>query len=437
MFKKTLLALTVATAAVSGAANAGTIAVTGGTVAVALEGNQNANLGNSVLVAADTGAVTTTVGTPYIINDVVQFTVSGATFDTTVNPTLVGGAATYNFIDFSNANTARFRVAVANAVAADAIVFAGWSLKTGSAAKGTKVTFSSTALSSNSSIGSYDATTTAAEAFNFQNQLTTTITKLNGEVSTGNGRAQFTASPNQDVLTIANVDNAGVDALTIAKAVHTITGDFSWLMDYDATANGGDADGVLEAGELAVGVTDTGCTAGVATLNSTMTTLTMTDTGVIAASCAIELNNVGNAAGGSAISAPQSFSVTSTYTDAGGNAITATNSAGAFTLDGSSTDIAFLPFGSDYAQSITVTNDGSVVGAITVTLTAGGMDYTKTLTATSAAKSVTNISAEVAAFAAESGVTGDAAINVTTNAPGIVVKGLYYHKPTQDRVLTQ
>lgn len=431
MFKKSLLALALTSAALSGVANAATIS-SGTSVAVSLEGNQNVNLGASALAPASlTTALTTTIGTAYIINDVVTFTVSGAEFLTTgagAAPTLVGGAATYNFIDYSDANTVRFRVAAADAVAGNGIVLAGWSLKTGSAVDKSKVSFKSTALSSNSTIGAYDTTAVGSTSFNFAKQLTTTITKLNGQVSTGKGRAQFTStstSADNDVLTIANTDGAGVNALTIAKAVHVITGDYSWMMDYDVVANGGDLDGILDAGELAAAVTTVGCTSAVATMNTALTALTITDTGAIAASCAIALNNVGYAAGGSVIKAPQSFTMTSTYTDATANAITASASAGAFSLDGSSTDIAFLPFGTDYAQSITVTNDGSVVGAITVTITAGGMAYDTVLVATAAAKTVTNISAEVAAFAAASGVTGDAAINVTTNAPGIVVKGLY------------
>lgn len=438
MFKKSLLALALAGAALSGAANAATI-TSGGTKAIALEGNLNANLGNSILAPADlTSALTTTVGTAYIVNDVVTFTVSGATFDITSTPTLVGGSATYNFIDYSGTNIARFRVAVADASAADTIVLAGWSLKTAGAADKSKITFTSTALSSNATIGAYDTTATAADSFTFGKQLTTTTTKLNGEVSTGKGRAEFTSSANQDVLTIANVNNAGVDALTINKAVHVVTGNFSYVIDYDATANGGDADGVMDAGEIASAVTNTGCTSGVVTFNTGLTALTMTDTGGIAASCAIELNNVGNAAGGSVIVSPQSFTVASTYTDASSNAITVgASGAGSFTLDGSGADIAFLPFGSEYAQSITVTNSGTVVGAITVDLTAAGTTYTKTLTAIADAKSVTNISLEVAAFAAESGITGNARVNVTVNAPNTVVKAVYYHKADGDRVLTQ
>lgn len=442
MFKKSLLALALAGVAVSGAANAAATITTGASVTVALEGHQDADLGDNTLNDTDltTGSVNVVAGTSYITNDLIYVTISGAEFDVTDTPAIVVttvGAGTADFIDFLDANTMRFRIATADWAAADDIDITSFTIDSTGATAATEITFSASALSVNPAIGTYDASTTAATGFDFAAQLTTTTTVLNGEVSTGAGRAEFTTGANQDVLTIANVDGGGVDALTYDEVVHVVTGDFSWLMDYDLDANGGDADGTLEAAEIAVAVTDTGCTGGVVTFNSTLTELTMTDTGALAASCAIELNNVGNAAGGSAITSPQSFTITSTYADGTDSYTVASASAGAFTLDGSSTDIAFLPFGSAYAQSITVTNDGSVVGAITVTITSGGMSYSQELTAVASAKSVTDISAEVAAFAAESGVTGNAQVNVTTNSPGIVVKGVYYHKATQDRVLTQ
>lgn len=442
MFKKSLLALALTGAAISGVANAAAT-VTGTPAVVNLEGHNMAAVGANKLDEGDATAVLVTAKTAYITNDLIYVTVAGATFDTTINPTLTAttaGAGTADFIDYLDANTMRFRIATADWAANDTLSVDTFDLKTSSPTKDSKVTFSAKAVSVNPLIGEYDKSTTNLDLFTFQNQMSTTITKLDGEVSTGAGRAEFTASANKDTLKIASVDNAGVDQLTLTKVTHVITGDFGWMMDYDATAAGGDADGVLEAGELAVAATTVmgaaagGADAVVYTLNSTMTELTATDTlaGGIDADITVELNNRGNALGGSALTAPQSFSMTSTYTD-GTNSFAEANAAGAWTLDGSVGKTGFLPFGSDYAQSITVTNTGSVVGAITVDLTYNGMKYTKTLTATAAAKSVTNISLEVAAFAAESGVTGNAQVTVTTNAPGIIVEGLYFHKPTADR----
>ena len=445
MFKKTLAALAISAVAVSGVANAAA-GIVSANVNVALEGNLAASKGAATLAAADLSGVVLTTGTAYIINDLVTFTVSGAVFDKTVTPpTLAPGnvGSTFTFVDFSGDNTARFRVTTQDEVAGEALTFAAFALKTTGAVDKGEIKITSTAISVNPLIGAYDAQKATTAQATFAAQLVNTITKLDGEVSTGNGRAQFGTSGsgiNLDELTIATVNNSGYhDALDVQKAVHTLTGNFSWLMDYDA-----DKDGVLEPTEVATAVTFTAGTNDtvVYAINTALTEITATQS-VVGGANALDgnvkfgFNNKGNAAGGSVILAPQSFTYSTVLTDATPTGITLAGSAGAFTLDGSSTDIAFLPYGTDYAQSITVTNTGSVEGAITVTITNNGTKYVKVLTAVSTAKSVTNISAEVAAFAATSGVVGEAAINVTTNAPGVVVKGLYYHKPTQDRVLTQ
>jgi len=109
-----------------------------------------------------------------------------------------------------------------------------------------------------------------------------------------------------------------------------------------------------------------------------------------------------------------------------------------FQLNGSSDDIAFLPFGTAYALSITVTNTGTLAGAIVVDLISGGTTFSTTLIAEAEGMAVTNISKEVTDFAAASGIVGNASIKVVVNAPedAIAVKGLYYHKASQDRVLT-
>lgn len=111
-------------------------------------------------------------------------------------------------------------------------------------------------------------------------------------------------------------------------------------------------------------------------------------------------------------------------------------SAGAWSLNGTSKDITFMPFGNAYAQSITVTNRGTVVGEIEVVLTYNGENYTKALTAVAAAKTVTDISKEVAAFAAESGVVGNANVKVIVNSPSVDVDAVYYSKADADRVKT-
>ncbi|MBE0365083.1 hypothetical protein PULV_a3395 [Pseudoalteromonas ulvae UL12] len=441
MFKKTLLALAVT--AVAGAANAGVITVTGGSKNISIEGNAAATLGNGLIQAADFGAVTLNVGSDYIVNDLVVFTVSGATFDKTATPTAVptAGGATFTFVDFSDDNTVRFRVSTANHLAANDITFAGYVLKSGTPANNGLVKFASNAISVNPLIGNYDASP-AVEAGKFVNQVTYAITKLDGEVSTSKGRAEFTntGSTLKDILTLGYTDNAtgGVDPITFTKETHVIKGNFSYLADYDLAANGGDADGVVEAAELANALTITGMTTPTLAVNTALDTITISDADIPSASTTVQFNVVGNTAKGSVLVAPQSFTVQSTPASATVPAAQATVSAGSWTLDGSSDNIELMPFGSEYAQSITVANTSSVEGVITVTLKANGSTYVKTLDAVATANTVTNISLEVAAFAAASGITGNAHVNVVVNAPAanIGVKGVYYHKASADRVLT-
>ncbi|MBB1384978.1 hypothetical protein H5119_05365 [Pseudoalteromonas sp. SG45-5] len=436
MFKKTLLAL--ALTGVAGVANAGELTVAGGSKNISIEGNATTAAAGK-LQAADFGDVTLDVGSDYIVNDLVVVTVSGATFDKTVTPTAVptAGTATFSFVDFSSDNTVRFRVSTANHLAANDITIAGFQLLSGSPANKQKVQFSSNAISVNPLIGNYDAAK-AVDLGMFVNQVAYTVTKLDGVVATGKGRAEFTTGLT-DVLTLAATnDSAAIDGITLTKETHVIKGNFSYLADYDLAANGGDADGVVEAAELANAFTTTGFGAAKLSVDKGLSTLTITDATLPAASSTVTFNVIGATKKGSVITAPQSFTVESSVADATTTIPFSAVSAGSWTLDGSTDDIELMPFGSEYSQSITVANRGTVEGVITVTLKADGKTYVKELTQVASANSVTNISLEVAAFAAESGVTGNAHINVVVNAPAanIGVKGVYYHKKSADRVLT-
>jgi len=438
MFKKTLLAL--ALTGVAGVANAGSIAVTGGSKNISIEGNATtANAGK--IDAADLGSVVLTPGSDYITNDLLIVKVTGATFDTTVTPTITvsAGSSQFDFVDYSDANTLRLRVSQADHAKANTITVAGFRLVSGTPSNKQKITVATNAISVNPLIGNYDAAK-AVELGQFVNQLSYKITKLDGEVSTGKGRAQFTGtSALADELTLAATnDTLAVDALTFTKETHVIKGDFSYLADYDLKANGGDEDGTVEPAELANAITTSGFTSASFSINTGLNELTVKDTTLPAASSTLTFKVIGQANGGSVLKAPQSFTIDSTVADASTTVALATASAGSWSLDGSTDDIELMPFGSEYAQSITVANRGSVEGAITVTLKAEGKTYTKELTQMAAANSVTNISLEVAAFAKESGITGNAHVNVVVNAPSsnIGVKGVYYHKASADRVLT-
>jgi hypothetical protein len=110
---------------------------------------------------------------------------------------------------------------------------------------------------------------------------------------------------------------------------------------------------------------------------------------------------------------------------------------GSWTLNGSDVTIPYMPFGSAYASSITMTNSGSVVGDITATFTANGKTYDAVNVGTAAAKSVTNIGSAVAAAANALGLK-DAQVQLSVTSPSsdIKVVAIYYSKADGDRVQT-
>lgn len=236
---------------------------------------------------------------------------------------------------------------------------------------------------------------------------------------------------------------AGTHDAVYTGATYVINGDFSWMES--------DGDSGIDSAELAAAFAATG---GADTYTSTINTagdaitVTVADAGGNTAEVMTGTFTVlGKTVSTAPILPTQTFTVDSTikYNTAATPAVAATKAtgsaeaAGSWTLNGFDEDIVFMPFDSQYAQSINVSNTGSVAGAITVDITAGGQTYTKTLTATATPKATTNISQEVKAFAAESGVTGNAHIKVVVNSPkaDIAVTGVYYAKSDADRVKTK
>jgi hypothetical protein len=108
-----------------------------------------------------------------------------------------------------------------------------------------------------------------------------------------------------------------------------------------------------------------------------------------------------------------------------------------WTLNGSDVTIPYMPFGSAYAQSITMTNSGTVVGDITATFTANGKTYDAVSVGTAAAKSVTNVGSAVNAAATALGLK-DAQVQLSVTSPSadIEVVAIYYSKADGDRVQT-
>jgi hypothetical protein len=111
-----------------------------------------------------------------------------------------------------------------------------------------------------------------------------------------------------------------------------------------------------------------------------------------------------------------------TYTDADSNAQTvnaAGLTAGSWELNGSSTDITYVPYGSNLEQFIWVTNKGSQSGAISVSaFDEAGNEYGPYDLGTSESGTIKRLSADIAEKLAEDGfTTGRVSMNVTVNVP--------------------
>jgi len=451
MFKKTLLA---ATLLATFGASAAVVTPVAGNQTISVEGSQSAATPKVTIVhgatdgnALDTDSISAiiTTASDYIVNDVISITVTGGTVDTASVAILTeqtkANLITASLIDIVG-NVIRFRVDT-QITSGTAMYLNDVVVGISGATKATNISVSSTAISSSNAIGQYDASP-AVKVADFANQTSAAFTnKFNGVIDVESKRASFAAVTvvtgdvdedgaallshidDQDSLVITVTDAAGIQELGFDAGSLTVQAeDLSVYSSFDVNENG-----VLTGAEL------TG-SAGVTSIDlATNIITTAWAFGDLDAAYTVTLPKAPT----DEILVEQSFLATITATEAGVASATLTDVAsGAWTLNGSTDDIAFLPFGADYKQSITVTNTGTVEGEITIDLTAEGTTYSTTLTAAAAAKSVTNISLEVAAFAAESGITGNARVNVVVNAPdaNIAVKGVYYHKASADRVVT-
>lgn len=441
MFKKSLLAVALGVAAFG--ANAATTSATPSVVS--LEGA----VGQTTVAVPE---LTIKLAAEYAVGDTFTITLTGAEFDTTSNPAITFSGFTNNptvGLLSKTATTATFRV---TAVPSPVEVFSGKNfllngalLKTTTvtdAAGDIKLTYAaktSTGLDLDN-VGTATSTVVTSKA-----QLSSSVTKLlNGVIDVENERKQFTAGNDTittDVLEVTPVvATAGTHDAAYTGATHVIKGDFSW-MDTDGTT--GVSATELAAAFKATGTADT-YTSTINTAGDAITVTVADAAGNTAEAMTATFTVLGKANSKAPILSTQKFTVDSTikYNTAAGTASTkamASASAGSWTLNGFDENIVFMPFGTQYAQSINVSNTGSVAGAITVDITADGKTYTKTLTATATPKATTNISQEVKAFAAESGVTGNAHIKVVVNSPtaDIDVTGVYYSKSDADRVKTK
>lgn len=231
---------------------------------------------------------------------------------------------------------------------------------------------------------------------------------------------------------VANVRAADASSLKITT---TVKGDFTWL---DA-----DSDGKVDTGVGLSAVASSG-TLGAVTYATNFLSATVVNTlpgtyfdGVTADTETLTWTLTTDGTREIPVGAITS-DVSFPYTVTGSSNGTFTengNTAANFTLNGDSGYISFMPFGSDFSQSVTITNQGTVDGIITVDWFYDGAKVTTVLDITAAPLSVTDISGELREKALAAGITGNAALNIVVNSPSdnIRIDALYYSKSDLDR----
>lgn len=455
MFKKTLLAL--ALTGLAGAATAATIAE---------PGTEYSAEGIAKLTSFDLADVVATVTTTasYQAGDKVVFTFPNDTFAVGTAATLTvattGGdpalEADATSVKYTNGNTVTFTLqatAGADAItkASGATFTLGGDLKlaVNNLQAGGKVTSTFNAISTVTS-GSFDATTTAAVLAKPVEQYKVSVASaglLDGVVDVSKGRLVFedttTGTKPTDKLTITVTDNAATtesDATAVSVS-HKINGNFSFL---DADSNGE----LSSAEKAAVTVSSLGGSVsgqGVAFADD-FQSITITDvaegaTPAFSGSVAVDF-----VIDGETVIPTQTFTVDSVITykangDTANSTKSVSNNAGQWKLNSySDTEVTFVPFSSNYAHAITVTNKGAVEGDISVEITANGITKSKSLGVVAKAKAVTNVGTEVVDYAKELGLTtANAAIKLIVDAPATAIKTdvVYFSKADKDRVKTK
>lgn len=351
----------------------------------------------------------------------VVVTFDGATLSASSDADLVASNAgvTVGKVAYPNPTTIEFPITTAAASALDTMTLSDVVLSVDGSSN---VTMTIKAVSSVAGVEIDSASGVVAA---YVDEYGAKVSQGNGfakQINVASARKLFTDATSTDSATVTitdlTTDHGDTSAsLGAGDVVVTLNGDFSFL-----DLNG---DGKVDAKDTGSSITGT-------------LAKDLQSTEVKRAAAGDQVFTV--ATGGKVTLPAQSYSadVAIAYTNSlnkAGSDTTSGLNAGKWTLNGDSADIAFMPFGGQYSNSITVTNMSALAGEITVTLTDGGKSVTADV-GVAAAKSVTNIGKEVAALAAANGMT-QANVNVVVNATDTTVVGVYYSKVDGDRVLTK
>jgi hypothetical protein len=444
MFKKTLLALAIAGAAFN--ASAALTITSGGSGAdgqqlISMEGASN----STTVAPTDIVATLSLVGGTYASASKIRVTVTGgtltpatdATFDWSVGPLdlVPTSTITYpssNVVELAFTGGAAAETAVRAAANTNTLTIGGLDITATSFAKGATVSYLVEVLSS---VGGAVIDTKSGVVTEVVEQFTADVSADFGtsKVDVGDDRLNFVNDGVSEAVTVdidsIKVDHLAADATAYAPTF-VLNGSFGFL--------GTVAADIVTAGDVTSSTGSPVINAGLTTVTEVASDFAVDFDGVAAAATKSETITL-IADGKTQVLAPQTFTVDVSFNyddDETKKGTFAENLAGgAWTLNGDSAYIPFMPFNSAFAQSITVTNTGTVPGAITVDITANGDTKSHLLTAVAGAETITNITGEIRAFAAADGVTGNAAITVVTNSPSgdISVSALYYSKADADR----
>lgn len=460
MFKKTLIALAIAGTAFNAAAtltiNAGGAGATSKGQLISAEGVANTS---SVTVSAVTATVSGTV-TNYASADKIRVTITGGTLTPATSlaiayndtdDTQAGGAGsvanlvTTGTVTYPSTTEALLalggagKTAVTGYVTAtDTFVVSGLDITPNSKAAGAEISYKIEVLSSVGGAVIDTKTGVVATVVNqYSAKLAVATDSLGGaKIDVGDGRLTFVTDAKIDFAKVtvasAQVDHAAADA--DGKVLKTVlNGSFGFL---DA-----DADGDVDTGTITTTTASPVISDDFTTVTEEAAAVSTGDFDGAAADSTFETFTI-TVDGEEHVLVPQTFTVDVSlpYVDDNGKGGTFTESVavGSWVLNGSSAEIPFLPFGSAYSQSVTVTNTGSVAGAVTADITFNGTTTNVDLGMNAAAKSVTDISSALRAKVASLGLTtGNARVNVVVNSPSddIAVKAVYYSKADKDRAV--
>lgn len=436
---------------------------TGETCAIEYADKALTTAGSSSIEAVNASGTSVNVDAAVVVGaiasqagDLLTFTISGASFDTSVT----GAAATAEITeadgtaiasDVFDVSATELKLTVTPVMAANSIVeLTGAVLSAAGLTSASEVT-----LTSKLTRNGVDLDVTAPLlVMNVAPQYVTTVKQgLNGVIDVASDRKSIVAGTGSDTdlidtdsLSVKVKLNVTGTALTPDFTTYTIGGDFAWLSEAAQTTV--DAVAVTPAelsaylGTFYTGTGDDTLTS--IKLNTAMTELTViTDasTDTLVDSQSNFLFAVDGAGATSTVLSPGAYTVSAVVTDTTSTPIAiqtgGSMAAGSWTLNGSVIEIPYVPFGDNTQVIMRQTVTGTQSGDITVRYMLEGVDTTWNTagvvgTATAGVQNIADLVMD--AIKADAGVTkGKVAIELTSNVAATNVKTYVAYKVVSEQ----